>query len=123
MRTLLGLAWTIAALAVGSQAVACATCGCSLSSDGAMGYSTAPGWRLDLQVDFLNQDQLRHGTGTLSPAQVAALNIPSPGAGQEVEHQTINRYTTLGLSYAPNSEWNFKLLLPYTPIPPARSPT
>ena len=113
MHTLLGLSWVLAMLASGSQATACATCGCSLSSDGAAGFTTTAGWRLNIQYDYLNQDQLRSGTGTISQAQVAALNTPAPGAGQEVEHQTVNRYTTVGLSYAPTAEWNFKLLVPY----------
>jgi hypothetical protein len=78
-----------------------------------MGFSTATGFRLILQMDYLNQDQLRFGTGTISTAQVAMLNTPAPGQGQEVEHQTINRYTTLGLSYAPSRDWSFRLMVPY----------
>ena len=31
------------------SALACATCGCSLASDAAMGYSAASGWRVSLQ--------------------------------------------------------------------------
>ena len=93
--------------------MACATCGCSLSSDGAAGFTVTAGWRLSLQYDYLDQDQLRSGTRTITAAQVAALNTPAPGAGQEVEHRTLNRYTTLGLAYAPTPEWNLKLLVPW----------
>jgi len=75
-----------------------------------MGYSTGPGWLLSAEFDYLNQDQLRHGSGPISQAQVAALN---PAANQEVENDTINRYTTLGAAYSPNSSWNFRVLLPY----------
>jgi hypothetical protein len=113
MRQRPGLALISILLATAPEAHACATCGCSLSSDGATGFWTLAGWRLSLQYDFLDQDQLRRSTGAVSPAQVAALNSPFPGAGQEVEHQTINRYLTLGLSYSPDSEWNVKLLVPY----------
>jgi hypothetical protein len=42
---------------------------------------------------------------------VAAIN--DAGGSQEVERQTINRYLTLSLSYAPNSDWNLRLLVPY----------
>lgn len=91
----------------------CAACGCSLSTDGAMGFATPPGFRLTLQLDYLNQDQLRSGTRTLTTAQVAALNTPAPGQGQEVERQTINRCTTLGLIYAPGADWSFRLMVPY----------
>jgi hypothetical protein len=92
-------------------ALACATCGCSLSTDAAMGYSTDTGWRLSLQYDFINQNQLRFGTHAVSSSQVAAIN--DDGGDQEVEHQTVNRYTTLGLSYSPSGDWNLRLLVPY----------
>jgi Putative MetA-pathway of phenol degradation len=90
---------------------ACATCGCALSTDAAMGYSAQPGWRLTLQYDFINQNQLRSGTSSVSPSQAAAIN--DAGGDQEVEKQTINRYITLGLSYRPDPEWNFNVLAPY----------
>ncbi len=32
---------------------------------------------------------------------------------QEVENQTRSNYFTLGLSYAPNEEWNFRLMVPF----------
>ena len=97
----------IAAAFVSTNALACATCGCSLSSDGALGYATSSGWGLSIEDSFINQNQLRSGTGTISQQQVQAIN------GQEVENQTVNRYVTLGLSYTASTDWNFKLLLPY----------
>src|ERR1700709_2372913 len=87
-----------------SAAFACATCGCSLSSDAAMGYSTDTGWRLSLEYNFINQNQLRSGSSSISSAQVAAIN--DAGGDQEVEHETVNRYLTLGLSYSPSADWN-----------------
>ena len=45
-----------------TAALACATCGCSLSTDAAMGYMTSPGWRVSFEFDFINQNQLRSGT-------------------------------------------------------------
>ncbi len=92
-------------------ALACATCGCSLNADAAMGYSTVTGWRINLEYDFINQDQLRSGTGTIAAARVAAIN--DAGGSQEVEHQTINRYTNLGVNYRPGPDWNLSLLVPY----------
>lgn len=76
-----------------------------------MGYSTDTGWRASLQYDYLNQNQLRTGSHAVSSAQVAAIN--DAGGDQEVEHDTINRYTTFGLSYAPSVDWNLRLLVPY----------
>lgn len=111
MRVALGLVSLVGA--GGNPALGCAACGCSLSTDGAMGFATAPGFRLILQLDYLDQDQLRSGTRAVSAAQVAALNTPAPGLGQEVEHRTLNRYTTLGLGYAPSQDWSFRVLVPY----------
>jgi hypothetical protein len=91
----------------------CATCGCTLSADAAAGYSALPGFRLTFEYDYINQDELRRGTGTATPAQV--VNNPStPGSkGGEIEKQTINRYLTLGMNYTPNPNWNINLLIPY----------
>ena len=92
---------------------ACATCGCTLSADAAMGYSVVPGWHLTIEDDYINQDQLRGGTGTASAAQI--VNDPSNRAlgGGEIEKQTINHYVTMGFSYSPSSNWNLNLLVPY----------
>jgi hypothetical protein len=100
-----------ASLLLSSNALACATCGCSLSSDAAMGYSADPGWRVNLEYDFINQDQLRSGADAISPQAAARQN--SVGGSQEIERQTINRYTTLGVSYTANPSWSFNLLLPF----------
>jgi hypothetical protein len=86
-----------------SSALACATCGCTLSSDAATGFSTKQGWRINLQYDHINQDQLRHGTGTASV-------VPT---GNELEHKTVNDYFTASLTYAPNPRWNVSVQIPY----------
>ena len=82
---------------------ACATCGCTLSTDAAMGYSAAAGWRINFEYDYLNQDQLRSGTHAVS-------GVPD---GNELEHDTINRYLTLGVTYSPNPDWNITVRIPY----------
>jgi hypothetical protein len=103
----IALIGAIAPLFFASNVYACATCGCSLSSDGALGYASASGWGISLDDSFINQNQLRSGTNTISQAQVQTVN------GQEVENQTINRYLTLGISYSTGPDLNFKLSLPY----------
>jgi len=103
---------SLAAILTPQVALACATCGCALSSDAAMGYSANAGWQISLQYDYINQNQLRSGSHAISPAQVAAIN-DSPGGDQEVENKTLNRYYTLGIGYSPNTDWNVKLLVPY----------
>jgi hypothetical protein len=81
----------------------CATCGCTLNADAAMGYSAAPGWRVSLEYDYIHQDQLRSGTQAIS-------GVPN---GFELEHDTLNRYITAGLDYSPNPNWSFDLRVPY----------
>lgn len=90
---------------------ACATCGCSLSTDAATGFGSTGGWRLNLEYNYIDQNQLRTGTHAASRSSAAALN--DTGGDQEVERDTINRYTTLSLMYAPNADWNLRLALPY----------
>jgi hypothetical protein len=81
----------------------CATCGCTLNADGAMGYSTMPGWRLSFEYDYIHQDQLRSGTRA----------IPGVPDGVELERDTLNRYLTVGVDYSPNTDWNIDLRIPY----------
>jgi hypothetical protein len=82
---------------------ACASCGCTLNADAAMGYSTMPGWRLNFEYDYIHQDQLRSGTHTIS-------GVPD---GNELERETLNRYYTVGIDYNPNSDWDIALRVPY----------
>jgi len=94
-----------------TDASACATCGCSLSTDAATGYPTRPGWNMSLQFDYIDQSQLRHGSKSVSTADVAAIN--DAGGDQEVEHDTVNRYTTLGIGWMPDEAWGLRLLVPW----------
>src|SRR3984957_9213422 len=82
---------------------ACATCGCTLSADAAMGYASDPGWRLNFEYDYIHQDELRDGTRSAS-------GVPD---GEELEHDTLNRYFTVDLNYRPNADWNIDLKIPY----------
>ncbi len=107
-RLMLGVALTLGTPAL---ALACATCGCSLSSDAAMGYSAETGWRVSVDYTFINQNQLRSGRSSVSASQAAAIN--DAGGSQEVENKTINRYTNLGISYTPTPEWNITATIPY----------
>lgn len=92
---------------------ACATCGCTVNSDAAMGYSSATGWRVNLEYTYIDQDELRIGTRSATPADV--VNKPSNPAlgGGEIEKGTINRYLSLGINYRPSAAWNVDLLVPY----------
>jgi hypothetical protein len=92
---------------------ACATCGCTLSADGAMGYAVSAGWRINFEFDYIDQDQLRHGMHTATPEQI--VNEPSNPelGGGEIEHDTLNRSFTIGLGYSPSADWNLDLRVPY----------
>ena len=93
--------------------LACASCGCTLSSDwDSQGYTTQPGWRADIRYDYLNQNQLRHDTGKIS-AVGASQMLTSTGDAQEVEKYTRNNYLTVGLDYTFNTDWGVGVQLPY----------
>ena len=102
-----------AAALLPNAARACATCGCTLSTDAATGYSTASGWRINLDDTFIDQDQLRSGSSKASPAQV--VDQPSDPAldGGEIEKRTINRYINLTATYRFDADWGLSFLLPY----------
>jgi len=92
-----------------STAFACSSCGCTLSSDwDSQGFATQSGFRVDLRYDYIDQSQLRSGTDAVDRA-----DIPLP-QDREIEQQTINRYTTLGLDYSPDADWGINLQLPHT---------
>lgn len=87
------------------NALACASCGCSLSSDwDTQGIGARAGFKVDLRYDYLNQNQVRSGGSAVGTW---------PQAGHEQELKTINRYTTLGLDYTTEGAWGFNLQLPY----------
>lgn len=109
--TVLSLVATICLL-TSVEAMACASCGCTLSADWQnLEYSYKPGLKLDMRYDFLDQNQLRSGTGTISPA--AASRIVNANGNQEVEKYTRNHYLTLGLDYSTNLDWGINLQVPY----------
>jgi len=102
-----------ALLAAPLPALACASCGCTLSSDWAsMGYSAAPGLQTDIRYDYLDQNQLRSGRNTISPQ--AASQIVTNGNNQEVEKYTRNQYWTLGADYVFNPNWRLSVQVPIT---------
>ncbi len=95
-----------------TQANACASCGCTLNTDWEnINPGGSSGFRFDLRDDYINQDQLRSGTGTISP--VAASQIVNNGNPQEVEKYTRNDYLTLSGDYSVRSGWGVTVQVPY----------
>lgn len=92
---------------------ACATCGCTLSTDAAAGYSSQPGWRVNLDYTYIDQGQLRHGSGSASAEQVVDHPEDPTADGGEIEKDTINRYLNLGITYRPNADWGFTAVVPW----------
>jgi hypothetical protein len=92
-----------------STALACSSCGCTLSSDwSSQGIApSGEGFRVDFRFDYFNQDQLRSGTGTVDRASIEVPN------DREIQQETINRNYALGFDYSPNADWGVNLQLPY----------
>ena len=91
-----------------NQAAACSSCGCSFNSDWASeGYSNNSGWRFDTRFDYINQDNLRYGSGSVSKGSVELPN------DNETQQHTITRATLLGLDYSPDRYWGLHISLPY----------
>ena len=102
------LALVAAASVLPATALACSSCGCTLSSDwGAQGHSSGPGWRVDARYDYFVQDQLRTGTGKFDRGSVS---FP---ADQEIQQQTANRNLTVTLDYSASPVWGVSVVVPY----------
>jgi len=103
----------LAIASLSSSALACASCGCTLSSDWeSQGFTTQSGWKVDFRYDYLNQNQLRSGRSSISPLS-ASQRTTSTGDAQEVEKYSRNNYLTLGLDYTVNASWGVNLQLPW----------
>jgi len=97
------------ALFHGTEALACAACGDTLSREwGTQGIRTTPGFTADLSYVYINQNQQRYGSGTASSAQINNLWQ----AGQEVEDYTVTRTTTATLNYSSDT-WGASIQLPF----------
>lgn len=100
---------TLATLVSGSDAFACASCGCTLSTDwGSQGVSTKEGFSADLSETYINQNQLIYGNSKPTDAQVQNLY----NNNQEIETSTMTQTTTVALNY--NSDtWGVGVQVPY----------
>lgn len=112
-KTFVAVAGLLAVALLPRLARACATCGCTLSTDAATGYSTASGWRINIDYTYIDQNELRHGGSKASPEQV--VNRPSDPSldGGEIEKNTTNRYINLSAAYRFNAAWGVTFIVPY----------
>jgi hypothetical protein len=98
----------LAVASLSPSAFACSACGCTLSSDWAsQGFAASRGWRLDVRLDFFDQDQLRAGTDSVPRGSVAIPNA------NEIQQYTVNRNYTFALDYSPNKDWGVNIALPW----------
>ncbi|MGH8211971.1 MAG: transporter [Rhodanobacteraceae bacterium] len=109
------LSKTIAVLLPLSPMVAhaCATCGCTLSTDAATGYSAQTGWRVNFEYVWLDQDELRRGNDGASPQEIIDRPADPFAEESEIERDTYNRYINLAVSWHPNADWSLSLLAPF----------
>lgn len=115
LKTAAALGLTVVIVLMNSMdAMACASCGCSLSSDWEnmqSPVSYTPGIKLDLRYDYLDQNQLRSGHGTISPTD--AGKVVNNGNPAEVEKYTVNNYLTMGIDYSNSREWGVNVQVPW----------
>ena len=90
------------------SAWACASCGCTLSSD--WEESSQTGLKFDLRYDYIDQNQLRSKGSTISASD--ASQVLNGGDPQEVEQETKNQYLTLTTEYTLDPNWKLSLQLP-----------
>jgi hypothetical protein len=109
LNTTIILTATLAALFSGSEALACASCGCTLSTDwGSQGVSTNSGWSYDLSDSYINQNTLIYGNSKPSSAFTQSLYAN----GTEIETSTATQTITNALSY--NGEtWGISFQIPF----------
>lgn len=111
--TLFRIIPVMAATTISTSVLACASCGCTLSSDWeSQGFTVHPGLKGDIRYDYLNQNQLRHDTGRVSAATASHM-VTGAGDPQEVEKYTRNNYLTLGLDYTINASLGIAVQIPY----------
>ena len=94
------VSWLLALALLGMAANAAASCGsafCSINTDWqALGLGVQRGWRLKVQYEFIDQDQLRRGSDDVSHAE--------PDAEHE-EVRTVNRNWLATADYGIDDHW------------------
>ncbi|HXZ48844.1 MAG TPA: hypothetical protein VEG27_07465 [Usitatibacter sp.] len=95
------------AAAVPAAALACSSCGCTLSTDWISQGAAHEGLHVDFRYDYFVQDELRSGTGSVDRG---SISFPTD---QEIQQETVNRNYNLNLDYAVNADWGVNVQVPY----------
>ena len=94
-------------LAIASPALACASCGCTLTADWlSQGLAAQPGTTFSLRYDFVPQTTLQSGTETVDRS-----NIIFP-VDREIERYTYNHSVTATIDHQFASDWGLDVQLP-----------
>ncbi len=89
-------------------AFGCSECGCSLSSDWtAQGYPALPGLQAGVRFEYYDSSDLRSGRQGVDRS---LLRFPAP---VEVQQETLNRNTWVGLDYVAAPSWGVSVQLPF----------
>ncbi len=109
IRTAIAITLALLPLAEINDALACASCGDTLSKDwGSQGVSTMTGYSADLSYTYINQNRMIYGSSKPSPALINTLYAN----GQEIETDTKTQIATASFNY--NSDtWGVSFQIPY----------
>lgn len=108
--------FVIAVLAAGllpsGAALACASCGCTLSPDwDNLNLSDHAGWRAEIRYDALDQNDLRTGASRI--AATTASTLTHEGDPYEIEKYTRNHYVTAGFDYGSGQGFGLNIQIPW----------
>ncbi len=104
----LRIAALCAGAAVSSPVLACASCGCTLTSDWlSQGLVAQPGTTFDLRYDYVPQTRLRTGHHGVDRGSIA---LPTD---REIEKSTYNHYLTAALDRQFDSDWGLNVQVPF----------
>ena len=110
----LRIAALCAGAAVSSPVLACASCGCTLTSDWlSQGLVAQPGTTIDLRYDYVPQTRLRSGHDSVDRDSIA---FP---ADREIEKYTYNHYLTASVDRQFDSDWGVNVQVPFVYRPHA----
>lgn len=104
----------VAAVTTAAPAFACASCGCTLTSDWlSQGLVVQPGTTFGLRYDIIPQTDLRTDQDEVDRKSIA---FPTT---REIEKYTYNHYLTASLDRQFNSDWGVNLAVPFVYRPHA----
>ena len=102
----------ICAALLPAPALACASCGCTFTSDWlSQGLVTQPGQAITIRYDYVPQTELRTATDRVDQASQLLPNV------REIERRTDNHYATVAYDRQFASDWGFGIAVPFVGRP------